>query len=148
LKARNLAGPQATISATLPAADAAAQLARVDIDSVLVVDDEGNPVGILSDEDVLRALLPTYVEETEVLARVLEEGAADILFRELEGKAVRDLLPLDRMTLPTVSADDTLIEVAQTMVRAHTRIVVVLDAGRFIGGIEIDHLLSHLIRRR
>jgi CBS domain-containing protein len=122
-------------------------LARVETSAALVVDEAGELVGILSDEDLLFHLLPGYVGETTSLARVLEEGTAEELWHRLEARTVRDLLPPSRDLAPVVDRDATLIEVASVMMRARVRIVAVVDEGRVVGGITIDHLLSHLVRR-
>jgi CBS domain-containing protein len=131
-----------------PAGEAAAVLARHEIRAVLVVDERERFVGVLSDSELLRGLLPPYVGEASMLAHVLEEGAAEILYRRLEGRLVAGLMPHDRDVVPVVDADDTLVEVASVMVRARASAVGVMDGGRLIGGITIDDLLSHLLSRR
>jgi CBS domain-containing protein len=145
--ALGLCGPQATLRADASAAEAAAMLARVETSAALVVDEAGGLVGILSDEDLLLGLLPGYLGETTALARVLEEGSADELWQRLEARTVRDLLPPPRDVAPVVDRDATLVEVASVMTRARVRVVAVVDEGRVVGGITIDHLLSHLVRR-
>lgn len=148
MKARNLASPQNVVRADAPATEAAAVLARHDVRAALVVRDGGVLAGVLSDSELLRALLPPYVDQASILARVLEEGAADVLLDRLEGRTVADLMPRDREVEPVVLGEDTLVEVASVMVRAHASAVGVLEDGRLIGGITIDDLLSHLLTRR
>ncbi|HJS26734.1 MAG TPA: CBS domain-containing protein [Actinomycetota bacterium] len=148
MKARNLASPQATVRSDAPASEAAAVLARHDVRAVLIVDADDAFVGVLSDSELLRALLPPVVSENEALARVLEEGASEELFHRVEGRTVRDLMPAERDGPPVVHADDTLVEVALTMVRAHASLVGVLEDGRLVGGITIDDLISHLLKAR
>jgi CBS domain-containing protein len=46
-----------------------------------------------------------------------------------------------------VDADATLVEVASVMTHAQVRLVAVVQNGRLIGGISIDHLLTHLLPR-
>ncbi|MGH2526367.1 MAG: CBS domain-containing protein [Actinomycetota bacterium] len=148
MKARNLASPQPVLRSDAPAGEAAAVLARHEIRAVLVVDERERFVGVLSDSELLRGLLPPYVGEASMLAHVLEEGAAEVLYRRLEGRLVADLMPDDRDVVPVVDADDTLVEVASVLVRARASAVGVMDGGRLIGGITIDDLLSHLLSRR
>ena len=148
MKARNLASPQPVLRSDAPAGEAAAVLARHEIRAVLVVDERERFVGVLSDSELLRGLLPPYVGEASILAHVLEEGAAEILYRRLEGRLVAGLMPHDRDVVPVVDADDTLVEVASVMVRARASAVGVMDGGPLIGGITIDDLLSHLLSRR
>jgi CBS domain-containing protein len=147
MKARNLASPEPSVASDAPAAEAAAILGRHDVRAVLVVNARGQLVGVVSDSSLLRQLLPSYVEEAEPLARVLEEGAADLLWQRLEGLFVGDLIPEDQ-EVPQVEGRATLIEVALVMVRSKSPLVGVLEDGRLVGGITIDHLLSHLLGRR
>jgi CBS domain-containing protein len=137
LRARELAGPQPTLRADASAAEAA-----------LVSDAQERFVGVVSDEDLLRTLLAGYIGYAEALARVLEEGTAGQLWRRLETRTLRDLMTQDRPEEPVVEGDATLVEVASVMVRADVRLVAVVEEGRLIGGVTMDHLLSHLIPRR
>lgn len=148
MKARNLASPRDTVRLNDPASEAARILARHDVRAVLVVDPAGGFVDVLSDSELLRALLPSYVEDDEALARVLEEAASDVLFRRLEGRLVADLVPSERGADPVVNGDDTLVESASAMVRSRASMVGVVDDGRLVGGISIDDLLTHLLGRR
>jgi CBS domain-containing protein len=148
MKARNLASPQATLRSDAPAVEAAAVLSRHDVRALLVINADGAFVGVLSDSELLRVLLPPVVHENEALARVFEERASEELFRRLEGRRVRDLLPAERGSPPVVEGDDTLVEVAAAMVRSRASLVGVLDEGRLVGGISIDDLISHLLKPR
>ncbi|HYU58827.1 MAG TPA: CBS domain-containing protein [Actinomycetota bacterium] len=148
MKARNLASPQETLRTDQEAGEAASVLSRYGVRAVLVVDPAGSFAGVISDSELLRRLLPAYVTENEALARVLEEGAAEALQGRLEGLTVADLMPGDREEYPVVDGEDTLVEVAATMVRSRASLVGVVDEGRLIGGISIDDLVSHLLRTR
>lgn len=147
MKALGLAGPQETLRADASAEEAALVLSRIQTNAALVVDGD-RFVGIVTDEDLLRALLPSYVEEADALARVLEEDSSEQLWQRLEGKTVRDLRAQGREEEPVVDGGATLVEVASVMVRAETPIVAVVEDGRVVGGITIDHLLTHLLSRR
>jgi CBS domain-containing protein len=147
VKALGLAGPQETLQADAPAQEAALVLSRIQTSAALVVDDD-TFVGVVTDEDLLRALLPSYVGEADALARVLEEESSDRLWQRLEGRTVRDLIVQGRDEQPVVDGGATLVEVASVMVRAEAPIVAVVEDGHLIGGITIDHLLTHLLSRR
>jgi CBS domain-containing protein len=148
MKARNLTSPRETLRTVDPASEAARILSRHDVRAVLVVDPSGEFAGVISDSELLRRLLPPYLEENESLVRVLEESAAEVLYRRLEGRTVADLMPDDREDQPVVNGDDTLIEVASVMVRSRASLVGVIDAGRLIGGIAVEDLVTHLLRKR
>src|ERR687896_337813 len=108
MRALGLAGPHVTLRSDAPAVEAASVLARLETSAAIVVDDDGAFVGIVSDEDLLRRLLPGYVGDADALARVLEEETAEGLWRRLERLAVRDLLPTGREEEPVVDPDATL----------------------------------------
>jgi CBS domain-containing protein len=148
MKARNLASPQVTLQSDAPAAEAAAVLSRHDVRAVLVVAEAREFVGVLSDSELLRSLLPPFIGESQALARVLEEGASEVLFRRIASLTVRDLMPDEREVAPIVDGDDTLVEVADVMVRSRASLVGVMDQGRLVGGISIDDLISHLLKPR
>ena len=146
MKALGLAGPQETLQADASAQDAALVLSRIQTSAALVVDVD-TFVGVVTDEDLLKALLPSYVGEADALARVLEEDSSDRLWQRLEGRTVRDLIQ-DREEEAVVDGGATLVEVASVMVHAEAPIVAVVEDGRLVGGITIDHLLTHLLSRR
>jgi CBS domain-containing protein len=147
VKALGLAGPQETLRADASAQEGALVLSRIQTSAAIVVDDD-EFVGVVTDEDLLRALLPSYVGEADALARVLEEDSSEMLWQRLEGRTVRDLLVPNREEEPVVDGGATLVEVASVMVRAEAPIVAVVEDDRLIGGITIDHLLTHLLSRR
>lgn len=148
MKARDIASPHPRLAAGAPASEAAATLSRIDVRAALVVDPSGRLVGVLTDSQLLAALLPDYLEQDAALARVLEEDAGERLRRGLEGRTVADLLEPQEGPRPEVDGDARLLEVAAMMVRTHRSLVGVVDGGELIGGISIDDLLTYLLRTR
>jgi CBS domain-containing protein len=57
-------------------------------------------------------------------------------------------MPDERDVAPIVDGEDTLVEVADVMVRSRASLVGVMDQGRLVGGISIDDLISHLLKPR
>jgi CBS domain-containing protein len=134
-----IVGPEA------PAAEAARLLRDPEVRGLLVVNSEDRLVGVLTDAMLLRFLLPPYVAEAESLAGVLEEQAAEVLWRRLDGKRVFDLLPQDPADSAEVHLEDTLIEVASAMVGDHVPLVAVREDDRVVGAITLSALLKHLL---
>jgi CBS domain-containing protein len=147
VKALGLVSPLEVLPVDASAHDAALLLSRLQTDAVIVVADD-RFIGVVTDEDLLRALLPSYVGEADALARVLEEASAERLWERLEGRTVRDLMTRSRKEDPVVDGDASLVEVASVMIRAEAPIVAVIQDGKLVGGITIDHLLTHLLSRR
>jgi hypothetical protein len=58
------------------------------------VDADGRPVAVLPASQVLRFVVPDYVQEDPALVRVVDEAGAERLCLEgLSGERVKDLLP-------------------------------------------------------
>jgi CBS domain-containing protein len=112
---------------------------------VAVVTAVGEPVGIVTDGDLLDALLPSYVLETKGLAAVLDEASAATLSGRLASRRVRDVMETNRTAHPSVSPDDTLVEIAAALVRSRDRAVAVVEKGRVLGAVNVEQLLHALI---
>jgi CBS-domain-containing membrane protein len=107
----------------------------------------GHLAGLVTEEDVLSALLPSYVLENETLAGVLEEAAAGKLRERVGHRPVREVINVERRRHPPVAPDDTLIEVATAMARSGHPAVLVADHGHVVGVITADALLPALLDR-
>jgi CBS domain-containing protein len=144
VKARDVMTSAAIVRPIAPAAQAAQLLRDPEVRGLLVVDSEDKLVGVLTDATLLRFLLPPYVAEAESLAGVLEERAAEALWRRLDGKRALDLLPEDR-PIAEVDPEATLIEVASAMVEADVPLVAVREGDHVVGAITLNELLKHLL---
>jgi predicted transcriptional regulator len=120
-------------------------LAEEEVD-VVFIERHGQLQGVVSDIGLLARLLPSYVIEDPKLAQVLEEGAADLLWRRLEGRRADELLAKAGSEIPQVEGDATLMEVAATMAGAKAPLVAVREGGRLVGGITSSALLTRLLR--
>ena len=146
MRARDLAVPYPLLPADAPATEAARLLAGEPVDAVFV-DRHGQLQGVVSDIGLLVRLLPGYVVEDPTLAQVMEEDAADLLWRRLEGRRVGELLPrTGAAEVPQVDAEATLMQVAAVMAGARAPMVAVREGGRLIGGITSSALLTRLLR--
>jgi CBS domain-containing protein len=145
MKARDLmrtarvAKPGDPVSALIDA------FADPDVRGVAVVTDVGELVGLITDQEMLGACLPSYVIADEALARVLEEEAGSRLLARLAGKKARDLVDETTREEAIVAPDDTLIEVADTMVRSKGPAVLVVEGKKVLGVITADVLLKALL---
>jgi CBS domain-containing protein len=144
-RARDLAAPYPSLPIDAPAAEVARVLAEEEVD-VVFIERHGQLQGVVSDIGLLARLLPSYVIEDPKLAQVLEEGAADLLWRRLEGRRADELLAKAGSEIPQVEGDATLMEVAATMAGAKAPLVAVREGGRLVGGITSSALLTRLLR--
>jgi CBS domain-containing protein len=113
---------------------------------VAVLSDNGDVVGMVTEADVLSALLPSYVLADEALAGVLEETAGADLRERLERRRVKEVVDLRRRDRPTVAPDDTVVEVGAAMARSNDPGVLVVEGRRLLGAITVDRLLAVLLR--
>lgn len=146
MRARELAEPFPTIGLDTDALSAARTMGDKRHPGLIVCDEQGRPHTVLPGSQVLRFLIPTYVQDDPTLARVYGEAEADKLMTRLSQRKVHDLLPRrqDRDELPVVDPDATTMEVAAVMARMHSPIVAVVDDGRVLGAITVSRLFEVL----
>jgi predicted transcriptional regulator len=121
---------------------AVTQLAENRLPGLVVTDPAGKPVSILPTSQVLRILVPQYVQDDPSLAGVLSESMADRVCDKLRGKKVKALIPDDVPELAVVNDDDTIIEVAAIMARLRCPLAVVMRDKEPIGVITASRLLQ------
>jgi CBS domain-containing protein len=143
MRARDLATPQISVRPTATVSEAVSAMAQRR--AILVVNDSGKLIGVVSDAVLLRCLLPAYVQVNEPLAGVLDEHAAEELFARVKNRTIMEFIR-DVREPPQVAGDDSLIEVASMMLRTASPLVAVVEEGKIIGGISLKDLLYHLAR--
>ena len=154
MRAGDLAQPFETVTPETEVLTAAQAMAAARQPGLIVCGDDGRPYTIVPGSQVLRFLIPDYLQETPALARALDEQASEELCRKLERTTVRELLPhpSDVDELPVVDVGATPLEVAAVMARMHSPVVAVVDeeggTGRVVGAITASQLLGHLLPPR
>ena len=150
MTARKIAQPFPVVTPETDAMAAAQMMAEKHLPGLIVCGDDGRPFTVLPGSQVLRFLIPIYVQDNPALARALDDQAADALCRKLVRSTVRDLLhePQDVDELPVVDPDATSLEVAAVMARMHSPLVAVVDGDRVIGAITVSRLLDYLLTSR
>jgi CBS domain-containing protein len=149
VQARELAETYPTIDTESTVLEAARTLAERRLPGLIVVDEVGHPRAVLPASQVLRLLIPQYVQDDPTLARVLDDSGAEVLIHELEGKTVAELLRGDHLKPPVARPDDTVMEVAAMMSSSRSPLVAVVadeEEGRpLIGVITVTRLLGHIL---
>jgi CBS domain-containing protein len=128
------------------ALDAARMLAEHRLPGIVVTDSAGLPYAILPASQVVRFIVPTYVQDDPALAGVIDESWADKAAEKLADKSVRDVLPEHLQDIPSAKADDTIIEVAALMAQLKSPLIAVLKDGRLHGVITASRLLAAALR--
>lgn len=125
---------------------AARLLAQHRLPGIVVVDSNGKPHAVLPASQVVRFIVPGYIQDDPSLAGVLNETVADRVAEKLAGKTVREVLPEHLHDMPSAAADDTVIEVAATMARLRSPLIAVVKDGALHGVITASRLLAAVLK--
>jgi CBS domain-containing protein len=143
-----MAEPFPVVGLDSEAFEAATLLAKNRLPGLIVADEKGRPRAVLPASQVVRFLVPSYVQDDPSLARVIDEPDADRIADRMSGVTVRKLLPAQASELAVVDADDTLLEAAALMARLRSPLVVVINGGEIMGAITASRLLELALRPR
>jgi CBS domain-containing protein len=146
MHAEEIAEDFPVISIDSGALDAARMLAEHRLPGIVVTDPSGDPYAVLPASQVVRFIVPAYVQEDPSLAGVLNESTADHAADKLGGKTVRDVLPEHLLNVPAAHADDTIIEVAAVMARLRSPLIAVMKDGKLHGVITASRLLAAALK--
>ncbi|MBZ9643128.1 CBS domain-containing protein [Streptomyces sp. PSKA30] len=151
MRARDLAQPYVSVSTDTDAVEAVRLLVEQGLPGLLVVGPAGQPFAMLPASDVVRTLVPGYIQEDPVLAAVIDEPHADRLCRALAGRTLADRLPTARPFLPAAAPDRTAMELAELMARTRSPLIAIVERdaggpGRLLGVVTAAHLLERLLQ--
>ncbi|MDW7771517.1 MAG: CBS domain-containing protein [Desulfobulbaceae bacterium] len=100
------------------------------VKGLVVLDEEGNLVGILSIKDVLRAAIPTYLDTK--LSRFSWDGMLEEMARRMACRKVKEFMSADVIT---VSEDASLMACADLLIKKNMQRLPVLNRDKKIVGI-------------
>jgi len=146
MRAADLAEDFPVVTIDSNALDAARLLAEHRLPGIVVTDKSGKPFAVLPASQVVRFIVPRYVQDDPSLAGVLNESMADRAADKLGGKTVRDVLPDHLTNVPSAQADDTIIEVAAVMARLRSPLIAVVKDDKLFGVITASHLLGAALK--
>jgi CBS domain-containing protein len=146
MRAADMAEDFPVLTTGSDALEAVRMLAQQRLPGILVVDASGSPYAVLPASQVVRFIVPRYVQDDPSLAGVLQESMADQIAERLEGKTVGDMLPEHLANVPPANVDDTIIEVAAVMARLRSPLIPVTRHGRLQGVITASRLLAAVLK--
>lgn len=118
---------------------------KEDIGEYPVVDDDGDLVGIVSEDELIRLCLPEYITWIEDLSPILNfEPFAEILRHE-KYMPVMDIMAFAE-SYATVDESTPAIQVAKVMMRRDVRQVFVVRSNKLMGIISINDLIRKVLR--
>lgn len=142
MRAEEIAEDYPVVAIDSDAMEAARLLAEHRLPGLVVTDSAGKPCAVLPASQVVRFIVPGYIQDDPSLAGVLSETVADRAAEKLRGKTVRDVLPEHLHDMPTAGAAETLIEVASAMARLRSPLIAVVKDGKLHGVITASRLLA------
>ena len=126
----------------MPALEAVQLLSRDRLPGLVVTEVDGRPKAVLPASQIVRFMVPDYIQRDPSLAGVVGEKAADKITDRLRHATVGDLLPDRPQELPVLQADDTVLELAAVMARLRSPLCAVVEQGRIVGVVTASHLLE------
>jgi CBS domain-containing protein len=142
MRADQIAEDFPVVASTSNALAAGRLMAERRLPGLVVTDPDGKPLTILPASQVVRMLVPSYVQDDPALAGVLSESMADHIADTIGDKTVAAILPKPQSDMPTVKPDDTIVEVAAVMAHERAPLVAVVEKGRIVGVITASRLLE------
>jgi CBS domain-containing protein len=143
VRAEEMMEPFPVVNIDSPALDAVRLLVEHRLNGIVVVTHTSEaPYAVLPASQVVRFIVPGYIQEDPGLAAVFSESMADHAAEKLDGRTIRDMLPTKRQVVPAVDADDTIIEVAEVMARMRSPLVAVVKKKKLAGVITASRLLG------
>ncbi|RDI44434.1 CBS domain-containing protein [Nocardia mexicana] len=142
MHAAQMAEEYPVVSMDTDALEAARLLAEHQLPGIVVTDADGSAAAVLPASQVVRFLVPKYVQDDPSLAGVLTESMCDRSVEKLRGKKVRDVIPERLSQVPAAKADDTIVEVAAMMARLRCPLIAVTDGDKLLGIITASRLLA------
>ncbi|CAL8969038.1 MAG: CBS domain-containing protein [Actinobacteria bacterium] len=142
MRAGDIAEPYPVVGLSTSALVAARLMARDRLPGLVVTDDDGVPQAVLPASQVVRFMVPDYVQDDPALAGVLGEVPTDRITARLAATRVADLLPTHTVELPVLKPEDTVIELAAMMARLRSPLCAVFDGTRVVGVVTAAHLLA------
>lgn len=149
MRAEDLAEQIPLVHRETSALEAARIVASLRVSGVVVAGDDGDPVAIVAGMEILRLVVPRYVQDNPALAHVYDEAGADEICAGLREHTIGDLLDAAGAApakLPQVLPEDTLVEIAAVMLREHVPVVFVRDReGRNLGVVRLPRVLAAVL---
>ena len=129
------------VSLNTSALAAARVLATRRLPGLVVADDHGRPYAILPASQVVRFLVPGYIQDDPSLARVTGRVAGGSRSRQAGRRDGPQAAARGPPELAVVNHDDTMLEMAAIMARLRSPLVAVVTGRADLGAITASRLL-------
>ncbi len=109
---------------------------------VFVVDTEDRLVGVVTEADLIKVLIPKYLSFDEFLISAMNENYFENKCIESRALPVTEIMT---KTVLLVHADDTVIHAAALMVINKVRTLPVVADGKVVGIVHLINLIRHIM---
>lgn len=142
MRAADIAEPYPVVGLDTPALIAARLIARDRLPGLVVTDASGAPRAVLPASEVIRFMVPDYVQDDPALAGVLGDVPIQQISARLGRATVAELVSAHPVDLAVMRGDDTVVELAATMARLRSPLCAVVDGTRILGVVTAARLLE------
>ena len=109
---------------------------------VFVVDKGDSVVGVITEADLIKVLIPKYLSFDEFLISAMNENYFENKCIESRTLSVTEIMT---KTVLSVHADDTVIHATALMVMNKVRTLPVMDDSKVVGTVHLINLIKHII---
>ena len=109
---------------------------------VFVVDSEDRLVGIVTEADIIKVLIPKYISFDEFLISAMNENYLENKCIESRNLAITEIMT---KTILSVHEDDTVIKAAALMAVNKIHTLPVVRDGKVIGIVNLINLIKHIM---
>jgi predicted transcriptional regulator len=121
----NTASPECSVK------DAVCMMVEKRTNSLIVIDEEGKPMGTVSSYTLIKEVVPAYLKGDPVFSNFGAEGTFDKYAEKVQDKKLKDIMHTD---IHILNEKDAMIEAASYSIHADRRLLpVVNDEGKLIG---------------
>jgi CBS domain-containing protein len=133
--------PEMTITEAIRYFQLAGREEKNKVFGLVVTDDHGELVGMLSMYDILPLMRPTNIRDWEDM----DDNEVDTLMESICGR-IKTTLVRDIMTpeVITISPDVHVVMILDIMIRRHIRRLPVVEARKLVGMVYISEIFAHL----
>ena len=121
----------ATITKEKTLAEAVTKMAQEKTNSLIVVDEDTKPVGMVSSRSIIRAVLPDYLEDDPNISVFEREGQLDHFSRKVKDLKVEEFM---RKIEYKIGPDDSMVRAAAFSTLASVRTLPVVDGEKKLIG--------------
>lgn len=136
--------PQTPITEAVNILEEASEERGQRVFGIMVTDEEGHLVGMLSMYDILLLMRPKHIHIWGEMKDIDVDGFIEEACTRAQPILVGDIMTTDVIT---IAPDTHLMFILDLMIKKHIRRIPVLDAGELVGIVYISTVFQHLMRR-